>query len=71
MEFAARGGLSGKLYPWGDEFKPGGRWAANIYEGRFPVQGAESGAGRLCSASLPSRRSAPNAYGLYDVAGNA
>ena len=46
-EFAARGGLSGKLYPWGDELKPGGRWAANIYEGRFPVQGAERGRGRL------------------------
>src|SRR5271163_279818 len=28
-EFAARGGLSGKLYPWGDEFRPGGKWMAN------------------------------------------
>ena len=69
-EFAARGGLSGKLYPWGDELKPNGRWAANIYEGRFPVQGeerAEDGhAGLAPVAAFP-----PNAYGLYDVAGNA
>lgn len=69
-EFAARGGLSGKLYPWGDELKPAGRWAANIYEGRFPVQGAETAedgySGLAPVASFP-----PNAYGLYDVAGNA
>jgi formylglycine-generating enzyme required for sulfatase activity len=36
-EFAARGGLSGKTYFWGDELKPGGKWMANIYEGQFPV----------------------------------
>jgi formylglycine-generating enzyme required for sulfatase activity len=30
-EFAARGGLSGKLYPWGDEFTPGGHWMANTF----------------------------------------
>ena len=35
-EFAARGGLSGKLYPWGDEFAPGGRWMANTFQGHFP-----------------------------------
>ena len=37
-EFAARGGLTGKLYPWGDEFKPGGRSVANTYQGQFPVE---------------------------------
>ncbi len=37
-EFAARGGLTGKLYPWGDEFKPGGKFAANSYQGQFPVE---------------------------------
>ena len=37
-EYAARGGLSGKLYPWGDEFKPGGEFVANTYQGKFPVQ---------------------------------
>ena len=37
-EYAARGGLSGKLYIWGDEFKPGGKFMANIYQGQFPVK---------------------------------
>jgi formylglycine-generating enzyme required for sulfatase activity len=69
-EFAARGGLSGKLYPWGDELKPGGRWAANIYEGRFPVRGSESGEDGYVGLA-PVAQFAPNAYGLYDVAGNA
>ncbi len=38
-EFAARGGLSGKLYAWGDELKPDGKWMANIYQGKFPGEG--------------------------------
>jgi formylglycine-generating enzyme required for sulfatase activity len=66
-EFAARGGLTGKTYAWGDELKPGGRWMANIYEGRFPVQddGEDGFAGIAPVAQFP-----PNGYGLYDVAGN-
>jgi len=36
-EFAARGGLSGQRYAWGDELQPGGKWMANIYQGEFPV----------------------------------
>ncbi len=68
-EFAARGGLSGKLYPWGDELKPGGRWAANIYEGRFPVRGGDLGEDGYVGLA-PVAQYAPNAYGLYDVAGN-
>ena len=68
-EFAARGGLSGKLYPWGDELKPGGHWAANIYEGRFPVWGADLGEDGYVGLA-PVAQYAPNAYGLYDVAGN-
>lgn len=66
-EFAARGGLSGQPYAWGQELKPGGRWAANIYQGRFPMQdNAEDGfAGIAPVAQFP-----PNGYGLYDMAGN-
>ena len=35
-EFAARGGLEGKLYAWGDDFHPGGRFMANTFQGQFP-----------------------------------
>jgi formylglycine-generating enzyme len=36
--FAARGGLAGKPFVWGDKFKPNGRWMANLYQGRLPYQ---------------------------------
>jgi sulfatase modifying factor 1 len=67
-EFAARGGQAGRLYAWGDELKPGGKWMANIYEGKFPVQDTgEDGFAGLA----PVAQYAPNPYGLYDIAGNA
>jgi formylglycine-generating enzyme required for sulfatase activity len=68
FEFAARGGLTGKLYPWGDELRPGGRWMANTFQGHFPDRdtGGDGWKGLAPVASFP-----PNAYGLYDVAGNA
>ena len=37
-EFAARGGLTGKTYIWGDEFRPGGKFMANTYQGQFSVK---------------------------------
>src|SRR5205085_4867685 len=36
-EFAARGGLEGKPYAWGDALAPGGQWMANTFQGTFPV----------------------------------
>ena len=69
-EFAARGGLSGKLYPWGDSLQPDGKWMANIYEGRFPVLGTDTGEDAFAGLA-PVAQYAPNAYGLHDVAGNA
>jgi formylglycine-generating enzyme required for sulfatase activity len=69
-EFAARGGLSGKLYPWGDELRPGGKWAANIYQGQFPVKNQDKGEDGFAGMA-PVGQFAPNAYGLHDVAGNA
>ena len=37
-EFAARGGLAGKPFVWGDEFRPNGKWMANTHQGHFPDQ---------------------------------
>jgi formylglycine-generating enzyme required for sulfatase activity len=66
-EFAARGGLSGKTYAWGDQLKPDGKWMANTYQGQFPVKdtGDDGFAGLAPVAQFP-----PNGYGLYDMAGN-
>ena len=66
-EFAARGGLSGKPFVWGDEFRPNGKWMANTYQGHFPNRNtAEDGfAGVSPVTAFP-----PNPYGLYDMAGN-
>jgi formylglycine-generating enzyme len=66
-EFADRGGLSGRVYAWGDEFKPGGRFMANTYQGKFPVQ--DTGEDGFVGLS-PVKTFPPNAYGLYDMAGN-
>src|ERR1044071_697811 len=67
FEFAERGGLSGKTYAWGDEFRPGGKWMANTWQGQFPVKdaGEDGYAGIAPVKSFP-----PNGYGLYDMAGN-
>src|SRR5438094_4787089 len=67
-EFAARGGLTGKLYSWGDEFRLNDKPMANTYQGKFPVKdtGVDGFAGLAPVASF-----APNGYGLYDVAGHA
>jgi formylglycine-generating enzyme required for sulfatase activity len=67
FEFAARGGLSGKTYVWGDEFRPRGKWMANTWQGKFPVKdaGEDGYAGIAPVKSFP-----PNGYGLYDMAGN-
>ena len=66
-EFAARGGLAGKRYPWGDEFQPSAKWMANTYQGHFPV--SDTGADGYVGIS-PVVQFPPNDYGLYDMAGN-
>jgi formylglycine-generating enzyme required for sulfatase activity len=68
-EFAARGGLSGKLYAWGDDLKPDDQWMANIFQGTFPVDGQDNGEDGFVGIA-PVAQFPPNAYGLYDVAGN-
>lgn len=66
-EYAARGGLEGKRYAWGDELVLDGKPMANTYTGTFPVRdtGADGYAGTAPVKSFP-----PNGYGLYDMGGN-
>lgn len=66
-EFAARGGLEGAVYTWGNEFAPGGKLMANTWQGEFPlinlnVDGFER--------TSPVGWFPPNGYGLFDMAGN-
>ena len=66
-EFAARGGLAGKPFPWGDTFNPEGKWMANIFQGHFPDRDAgEDGYAGIA----PVGRYPANDYGLLDMAGN-
>ena len=67
FEFAARGGKDGKMFAWGNELKPGGKWVANIYQGRFPNENKAEDGYRTTS---PVKAFPPNAFGLYDVGGN-
>ena len=66
-EYAARGGLVQKLYPWGDDLTPGGEHRCNIWQGHFPTEDlAEDGFTGTC----PVDAFPPNGYGLYSVTGN-
>ena len=67
-EFAARGGLAGKPYVWGDDFRPNGKWMANTHQGHFPNQ--DTGEDGYVGIA-PVKSYSPNGYGLYDMAGNA
>jgi formylglycine-generating enzyme required for sulfatase activity len=66
-EYAARAGNGNQKYYWGNELKPGGKWMANIFEGKFPNKNSlEDGFEFLA----PVRSFPPNAFGLYDMDGN-
>ena len=66
-EYAARGGLRGRRYPWGDELTSGGEPHCNIWQGRFPFHNtAEDG----YAGTAPVTAYRPNGYGLYNVVGN-
>jgi len=66
-EFAARGGVNGKRFAWGDELTPNGQYLANTFQGIFPHNN-EGKDGFLGTAPVGSF--APNAFGLYDMIGN-
>ena len=66
-EYAARGGLDGSVFAWGDEQHPDGELLANFWQGEFPWR--NTGARRWRGTS-PVGLFPPNGYGLYDVTGN-
>ena len=66
-EFAARGGLDGAEFAWGDAFTPDGRHMANTWQGAFPFQNAKLDGYERTS---PVTAFPPNGYDLYDMIGN-
>ena len=66
-EFAARGGLDGAEFAWGDEFTPGGKHMANTWQGEFPHQNLNADGFERTS---PVTAFPPNGYGLHDMIGN-
>ena len=66
-EYAARGGLDGAVFAWGDEFAPGGRMMANTWQGEFPWQNllTDGYEGTSPVGTFPA-----NGYGLFDMTGN-
>jgi formylglycine-generating enzyme len=66
-EIAARGGLDGAEYAWGDEFAPAGKQMANTWQGAFPYQNLKHDGFERTS---PVRSFPPNGYDIYDMIGN-
>jgi len=66
-EYAARGGLEGKRFVWGNEFRPGGKYMANTWTGEFPYKNTKEDG---FAGTSPVKSFPPNGYGLYDMAGN-
>ena len=66
-EYAARGGLEGATYAWGEEFAPKGKMMANTWQGRFPWENLKTD---RYEGTSPVKVFPPNGYGLYDATGN-
>jgi formylglycine-generating enzyme len=66
-EYAARGGLEGKVFPWGDELEPGGEHRMNVWQGAFPRE-------NTCAdgfyGTCPVGAFSANGYGLHNMTGN-
>jgi sulfatase modifying factor 1 len=59
--------LDRKRYAWGDDWKPGGKWMANTWNGTFPAQNTKEDGYERTS---PVKTFPPNGYGIYDMGGN-
>ena len=66
-EYAARGGLIGKLHVWGEPKTPDGNHMANTWQGTFPVQNTKEDG---FVGTAPVKSYPPNGYGLYEMSGN-
>jgi formylglycine-generating enzyme len=66
-EYAARGGLEGKQFPWGDELRPDGEHRCNIWQGKFPDNNTGDDG---YTKTAPVNEFPPNGYGLYNASGN-
>jgi len=66
-EYAARGGLRQKKYPWGDKLIPNGKHRCNIWQGKFPTLNTKKDG---FVGTCPVREFRPNRYGLYNMTGN-
>ena len=66
-EYAARGGLEGATYAWGEELTPDGQWMANTWQGEFPMHNTADDGHR---GTAPVGSYPPNGYGLVDMIGN-
>ncbi|MFJ2766573.1 formylglycine-generating enzyme family protein [Streptomyces sp. NPDC087300] len=66
-EYAARGGLEQRRYPWGDELDPAGEYRCNIWRGVFPTKNTAADGYR---GTAPVDAFEPNGFGLYNMAGN-
>ena len=67
-EYAARGGLEGQPFPWGDELEPGGEHRMNVWQGDVP--GREHRAPTASTAPAPVDAFPPNGFGLHNMTGN-
>ncbi len=66
-EFAARGGLEGMAFAWGDEPVPGGKYLANFWQGDFPWRNDEADG---FTRTAPVGSFPPNGHGLFEMTGN-
>ena len=66
-EKAARGGLAGRAFPWGDDLEPGGRHRMNVWQGEFPQ---ENTVGDGWYGTCPVDAFEPNGFGLHNTTGN-